>query len=123
MIGCHRRAGWPRGRGAELHVGGWWGPWGPIMGATSSLAILPQIATLKRGTAPEERREESADCSVHRLRLAATWSVLQLGPPSALFFRLASIIRFPSPPSFPLFLRIRAARNTVIGQFRSFPFE
>lgn len=41
-----------------------WGPWGPITGATSSLAILPQIATLKRGTAPVPRlpeRRESLD--------------------------------------------------------------
>lgn len=171
VIGCHRKAGSPRekksraprGRRGPSYTFHRWGPWGPIMGATSSLAILPQIATLKRGTAPVLRcrsQEESVDCSVHRLRLAT--SVLQLGPvtvplvhpPSSLsllssfllfsprFHRVhfSSFLREPCLSSLALPLRstdrdtgsrlslalvlpTSAACNTVIGQFRGFPFE
>lgn len=57
----------PRGRRGLSYTLHRWGPWGPITGATSSLAILPQIATLKRGTAPPLLEPRSrADCSVHR---------------------------------------------------------
>lgn len=110
--GCHRKDAlpsgkerrMPRGRRGLSYMLHRWGPWGPITGATSSLAILPQIATLKRGTAPAPAvagATESADCSVHRLRLAT--SVSQLEPPrapSAQPPRKSSLLpRLPLPPS------------------------
>lgn len=121
--GCHRKGEFPSGKERRTPRGKrWlsytlhrWGPWGPITGATSSLAILPQIATLKRGTAPKlpavARATEPADCSVHRLRLGFTTE----SPPP-----------FPSPSlsiSSTHTVRLSAACNTVIGQFRGFSSE
>lgn len=132
--GCHRKdelpsgkERWmPRGRRGLSYMLHRWGPWGPITSATSSLAILPQIATLKRGTAPAPEvagATESADCSVHRLRLAT--SVLQLEPPRVPFAqppRKEPRVFSPPASSTPTIL-LSAACNTVIGQFRGFSSE
>lgn len=92
----------PRGRRGPSYTFHRRGPWGPITGATSSLAILPQIATLKRGTAPVsapgETSSRSIARSVHRLRLAT--SLLQLGPaprPLLPFSSILPIFLFPPP--------------------------
>lgn len=119
-----KNVGMPRGRRGLSYMLHRWGPWGPITSATSSLAILPQIATLKRGTAPAVAgATESADCSVHRLRLAT--SVLQLEPPHAPFAqppRKEPRVFSPPASSTPT-IRLSAACNTVIGQFRGFSSE
>lgn len=122
-VGC-REAG--EGLSYTLHRRG---PWGPITGATSSLAILPQIATLKRGTAPATPLPEPAtDCTGASIaclyvsqRRFYNWSPLEPTSP----FVAVPLARSFSPLAFstPTTVRLSAACNTVIGQFRGFSSE